>query len=128
MFAATDRSRVLEATLNARDGADAEGVELSLSVENAGDDPVTLSFSDARRTEFVASQDGEEVWRWSRGRMFAQAVGEVTLSPGEVRAFEATWPDPDPGAYRVAAELAATGVELSAETTVTVRGHDSNQS
>ena len=123
---------VLETTLDAR--IEGDTVELALMVENAGDDPVRLTFSDAQRAEFVAradgsegdddggenDDDGTEAWRWSRGRMFAQSVGVVALSPGEARTFEATWPDPDPGAYRVEAELAAADVDARAETTVRV--------
>ena len=118
---------MLETTLDAR--AEEVSVELVLSVENAGDDPVTLTFSDAQRAEFVArvdgdngDGDGEEVWRWSRGRMFAQSVSEVTFPPGEARAFEATWENPDPGAYRIEAELAAADAAPTAEATVTVPG------
>lgn len=124
--APADRTAVLETALDAR--AEAGRVALAFSVENAGDEPVTLTFPDARRAEFVARVDGdgerggEEAWQWSRGRMFAQALGEVTLSPGESRAFEATWEGPEPGAYRIEAELAATGVDLRAEATVTVPG------
>ena len=111
---------MLEATLDAR--ATDTGVQLALSVENVGGEPVTLSFRDARRAEFVASVDAEEVWRWSRGRMFAQSLGEETLAPGEERTFRATWEDPDPGEYRVTGELAAADVDLTAVTTVTVPG------
>ena len=116
---------MLETTLDAR--IEGESVELTFTVENAGGDPVTLTFSDAQRAEFVARVDdddggGKEVWRWSRGRMFAQSVGEVTLPPDEARTFEATWAKPDPGAYWVEAELVAADAAPTAETTVTVPG------
>ena len=125
--APADRTAVLETALDAR--TDAERVELALSVENAGDEPVTLAFPDARRAEFVARVDDEgdgvddsdeEAWRWSRGRLFAQSLGEVTLRPGEGRTFEATWEGPEPGTYRIEAELAAADAAPAAETTVTV--------
>ncbi len=112
----------LGAAVDAR--AEAGRVELALSVENRGDEAATLVFPDAKRAEFVARDDGGEVWRWSRGRMFAQSTGEVTLAPGEERAFEATWESPPPGEYRVEAELAVAadgvGAALAAETAVTV--------
>ena len=111
---------MLEAALDAR--STGTEVELALSVENAGDEPVTLTFRDARRAEFVASVDGEEVWRWSRGRMFAQSLGEETLAPGEERTFDATWDDPAPGTYSIEASLAASDADARAGTTVTVPG------
>ena len=109
---------MLEATLDA--DAVVGHVDLTFSVRNAGDEPVTLAFPDSQRAEFVVSQEGEEVWRWSRGQLFAQAVDDRTLAPGETYSFEAAWEKADPGEYRVVGELAATDVDLRAEKKLTV--------
>ncbi|KTG10321.1 hypothetical protein AUR64_12150 [Haloprofundus marisrubri] len=93
-------------------------VEFELTVENQGDESVTLSFRDARRAEFVVSDaagDGE-VWRWSDGRMFAQMLGSETLDAGESMTFEGVWDDPVPGEYVAIGELAAADADADAET------------
>mgnify|MGYP002760671807 CR=1 FL=1 len=95
-------------------------VVLQLTVENDGTEPVAMQFSDTQRAEFVAADDGEEVWRWSAGQMFGQMLGSETLGPGEQTTFEGGWEDPPTGEYRVRGSLAATDVEASDEVTVEV--------
>lgn len=42
--------------------------------------PVTLRFPSGQRHEIVIrTSEGEEIWRWSAGRMFTQAAEEVTV-------------------------------------------------
>lgn len=92
-----------------------EGFDLTLTVENAGTDTVALQFSDGQRAEFVAERtgsDGEEVWRWSEGRMFTMALGVEELPPGESVNHAATWPDPAPGEYDVRAWLATNDADV----------------
>ncbi|WP_224269257.1 BsuPI-related putative proteinase inhibitor [Haloprofundus salinisoli] len=111
---------MLTATLTAT--PQEEYVEFELTVENRGDERVTLSFRDARRAEFVVTDaDGDsEVWRWSDGRMFAQMLGSETLDPGESMTFEGVWDDPEPGEYAVVGELAAADAGAEAETALSV--------
>ena len=99
------------------------GFDLTLSVENAGADPVTLSFRDGQRAEFVAErtgEDGGEPWRWSDDRAFAMALGTEELAPGGSIERTAIWPDPEPGEYAVRAWLTATDASASAETVLVV--------
>lgn len=117
LYVSNERANVLDTLLTAEPAGDA--VELQLTVTNEGDDAVTLSFSDAQRAEFVASDD-EEVWRWSDDRMFAMVTGRETLDPGEDVTFEATWSNPSPGEYEVRAWVTAADVDATAETDVTV--------
>jgi hypothetical protein len=91
-----------------------EAIGLALVARNAGGTPLRLDFASARTHDFaVADAAGHEVWRWSRGRLFAQALSQIELGPGESRRFEATWHQRDasgrpvpPGRYRVVASLA----------------------
>jgi hypothetical protein len=91
-----------------------ESVGLVLAVRNTGDLPRRLEFPTARTHDFaVADAGGSEVWRWSRGRRFAQALTQIELGPGESRRFEAAWDQRDaagaaapPGSYHVVASLA----------------------
>jgi hypothetical protein len=68
-----------------------DSVRFSLQVTNASTAPVRLTFSSAQLFDFLVSQDGREVWRWSADRAFAQALHELILAPGETRAFDAVW-------------------------------------
>jgi len=109
---------MLAATLSAEPAGDA--LNLALRVENGGESPVELRFRSGQRADFAAEQDGEEVWRWSRGRMFTQALGTETFRPGETRTFEAAWRDPPAGEYTVRGWLTADGADASAETGVVI--------
>jgi len=109
---------MLTATLSVTPGETALG--LSLTVENEGDEPVELDFTDAQRAEFVAvdADSGEEVWRWGDGRMFGQVLGTETLSPGETLERDVEWPTESTGSYRVEGRLVANEHRPSAEMVV----------
>ena len=97
------------------------GVEFEFAVHNGGDDPVEMRFADAQTFDVVVERDdGEEVWRFSEGMMFAQMLQEETLSPGETETFEAVWDEPDPGEYHARGTLTATNADCSAEASFTV--------
>lgn len=68
-----------------------EPVQLSLTVENTGARSEVLRFSSGQQYDFMVSMSGREVWRWSSGRVFIQALTSITLSPGEKKTFTATW-------------------------------------
>jgi hypothetical protein len=99
----------------------ADGLSLTLTVENAGQESVGLSFVDGQRAEFVAVDDeGTEVWRWSDGQMFAMALGSETLAPGESTAYEAQWSSSPSGEYEITGSLAARDADASATITVVI--------
>lgn len=100
----------LEGTLDVTVRDDA--VTFALSVKNAGDDPVELTFSDAQSADFVVYDGEDVVWQFGEGLGFAQMIREVTLSPGETSVERGTWEDPAPGDYEVEATLSAD-VDLS---------------
>lgn len=109
---------MLDATLDA--ATDGDDLQFTLTVENTGDDPETLSFRDSQRAEFVAHDGDSEVWRWSEGQMFAQMLGSETVDPGATVAYEGEWEGARPGTYTVVGEVVADDRDVSAETTVTV--------
>lgn len=108
---------MLEAALEVTVG---EGVEFRLSVVNAGDTPVELTFRDACRADFAVREDGAERWRYSDGRAFAQALATAKLRPGEAAAFEEVWPEPEPGDYTAEATLRVREADISARTPFSV--------
>lgn len=108
---------MLEAALEVTVG---EGVEFRLSVVNAGDTPVELTFRDACRADFAVREDGTERWRYSDGRAFTQELTTATLRPGEAAAFEEIWPEPASGDYTAEAALRVREAEISARTPFSV--------
>ena len=89
-------------------------IGLVLVARNANAAPLRLEFPTAQTHDFAVTGDaGNELWRWSRGRRFAQVLTQIELAPGESRRFEAAWDQRDasgapapPGRYRVVASLA----------------------
>lgn len=67
-------------------------VGLHLHVTNTGARAIEFTFPSSQRYDFVVRDEaGEEVWRWSEGMMFLQAISHATLAPGETWDFEAAW-------------------------------------
>lgn len=95
-------------------------VEFAFTVTNANPAPVTLAFTSGFVADVFVVADGAEVWRWSDGRAFIQAIGTETLEPGESFVHTATWPDPRPGAYTAVATLEAETHEVEARTDFSV--------
>lgn len=97
------------------------GVSFELTVVNGGPEPVSVTFRDGIKADFAVYADGEEVWRYSDGRMAAQMLSEAEFAPGEAATFSASWPDPEPGKYTAVAELRLTGDDrVRAETPFSV--------
>jgi hypothetical protein len=106
----------LAASLNARVGPDS--ASFTLHVSNSSATPVRLGFGTAQRYDFeVGTLTGEQLWKWSADRMFAQALDAVVLKPGESIEYTEVWPDARAGRYWVQGRLTSTDhpVELRTE-------------
>lgn len=66
-------------------------VTLTFTITNVGTAPVTYNFSSSQMYDFVITQGGREVWRWSKGKAFTQAFVSLTLQAGESKSFRETW-------------------------------------
>jgi hypothetical protein len=96
-----------------------EAIAVTLVVTNPTDAPITLNFSSGQQYDFIVRDAmGAEVWRWSRGRGFIQALTALTLQPRETELFTERWdqrrnvgqegqPVP-PGAYSVTGVLTSS--------------------
>lgn len=95
-----------------------DSVRLRLDLTNAGATPVVLEFATAQRAEFaVEDTSGQEIWRWSEGQMFAQALGSDTIAAGETRSWDAAWdPAGRDGVFRVIGTLVSTSHPLDLQT------------
>jgi len=101
-----------------------EPITFTLRAVNDSSNPVRLSFRTSQRFDlFFQDAHGREVWRWSAGRVFAQLLGEETLSAsGGQRRFQVTVErEFSRGVYTVTGMLPALEGGLSARTTVTIK-------
>ncbi len=118
------RVGVLDAGGQAVDSfASGEPIHLELALTNHGEAPVILPFSSAKTHDLVVlGSDGAEVWRLSKGRMYAQMLSQLELAPGGVERYEAACdPAPTgapalaPGRYQVVGIIPVMGAELRSE-------------
>lgn len=59
-------------------------ITAKLTVFNYSKIPVTFSFPSSQRYDFaITNSTGVEVWRWSDDKFFMQALGSLTLKPGQ---------------------------------------------
>jgi hypothetical protein len=91
-------------------------VVLVLRVRNTSEAARTLELPSAQPYDFAVFAEGGEVWRWSRGRMFAQMLTELRFEPGEEKVWrEKLGPSAgaatplSPGRYRAEGSLRALG-------------------
>lgn len=69
-----------------------EGVQLTLHVTNFSSKGVELTFPSGQTHDFaILDAGGREVWRWSEGRMFTQALQTRQLGKGETVSYEDEW-------------------------------------
>jgi hypothetical protein len=94
-------------------------VHVSLTVANAGDKATELSFASGKTHDVaVLDERGREVWRWSVGKLFTQALQTRPLGGGDSVNFDESWKPRDMrGRYVVVATLESTNypVEQRAE-------------
>ena len=85
-----------------------ETITMILTIRNRTETQQALTLPSAQTYDCaVSTAAGKEIWRWSKGRMFAQVVTEMTFSPGESRTFKVIWDRSrsdgsiaEPGQYR----------------------------
>jgi len=74
------------------ESAASERVSFALHVANNTKKMLELRFPNGQTHEFVVlDASGREVWRWSRGRMFTQAIRNKLLKGREETVFEDDW-------------------------------------
>lgn len=88
---------------------ESDSVQFVLHVTNTGDEAVDFTFPTSQRYDFVVRDEaGAEVWRWSEGMMFLQAISHAPLASGETWSFEAGWESGNrAGRFEVVGELTA---------------------
>jgi hypothetical protein len=86
----------------------ADAVEFDLALSNDSGKRVELDFVNGRTHDFtVLDARGREVWRWSSGRMFTQAMQNRLLDVRDTVHWSERWKPAGPGQYTVVAVLHA---------------------
>lgn len=81
-------------------------VKFKFHVVNSSSRKVELRFGSGQTHEVVVlDPQGREVWRWSRGRMFTQAIQNKNLAASDTLTFTETWRPEHPGTYTAVATL-----------------------
>jgi Intracellular proteinase inhibitor len=104
--------------------AQGEPMELTLQVVNHSPRSVTLQFRDTQRYDFLMRNTaGQEVWRWSANQMFAQMLGQETLSPdgGALTYRVVVSATLGGGSYTVTGIVPAIDAQMSAHLEVTIQ-------
>ncbi len=89
-----------------------EEIRWAIDTTNIFDESIELTFTSGQVAEVTLSDGDTEVYRWSDGKVFTQAINEVELEAG--RTSGATLVDlfvVDPGTYTLRAWVVATGAE-----------------
>ena len=103
--------------------AQGEPLELIIGLMNRTSRPLTLRFGTAQRYDFlVRDRRGQQVWRWSTERSFAQVLGEETVAPGGELVYSVTVHQQFPaGRYTVTGIIPAAEGRVSASMEIEIR-------
>ena len=84
-----------------------EDVKVDVNLSNIGQYFVNLYFSSSQQFDLVVEDmQGNEVYRWSKGMMFAQAITSVTLQPNQSISQQFSFKLANKGFYRIKGETA----------------------
>lgn len=75
--------------------APGEAVPLTLTVKNAGNQPVTLVMSSAQLFDTTATLGLNTVWQKSATMAYATVITTVTYAPGETKTYMDSWNQKD---------------------------------
>jgi hypothetical protein len=108
-----------------------EPITFTITARNASKAVQNLSFSSGQSYDIMVRPQGQSeadpLWQWSRGRMFTQAVRDITLNAGEQKTWTTTWLQTASaggfvprGEYTVSARLAVNGGVETAPVNITL--------
>ena len=101
-----------------------EPITMTLKVFNYTEEEITFHFNTGQRYDFIIEdEEGNEIWRWSEGRIFAMALGEEILGPSNSEViYKAEYKDKlIPGYYKVTGFFVAQDRPMSGSIIVEVK-------
>jgi hypothetical protein len=86
--------------------------EFIITLINNSSETKKLEFSSSQKYEIIVTdQNNQEVYRYSEGKMFAQALESTSIKPAESIKWEEVWEDIEPGEYEVEVSILSHDVE-----------------
>jgi hypothetical protein len=99
-----------------------DGVRFEFQVVNEGKKKLEIDFASGRTHDVVVLDSlGREVWRWSEGRLFTQAMVSKVLRTSDSLRYEESWKDAAPGNYTAVATLSSANFPITQRVEFTVR-------
>ena len=101
-----------------------EPVIMTLEIFNYTEEEITFHFNTGQRYDFIIEDEkGNEVWRWSKDRMFAMVLGEEILGSTNLEViYTAEYKDRlSPGYYKVTGIFVAQDRPMSGSIIVKVK-------
>lgn len=103
---ATSASSSTNALVTTVDADVSSDVRFAFHVRNNSKKKIELLFPNGQTHDIaVLDSTGREVWRWSKGRMFTQALQTKLLAHGQTLSYEERWENPPAGTYTVIGRL-----------------------
>jgi len=87
-----------------------EPIKMTLKILNYTEEDIAFHFNTSQRYDFITEdEDGNEIWRWSKDRMFAMVLGEEILGPTNMEVnYSAEYKSKlSPGYFKVTGVLVA---------------------
>ncbi len=98
------------------------GVALNFRVVNAGTKRLEVNFPNGQTHEVIVVDSlGNEVWRWSKGRMFTQSLQNKVMHSADTLDYDALWKNAPAGKYTAIATLASENFPVEQRTEFVVR-------
>lgn len=86
-----------------------ESVQINITLKNNTNEEKNFEFSSGQKYEIIITDpNGAEVYKYSKGRMFTQALQYLTLPPGESQTWQETWDKKSAGKKVEAGEYTVT--------------------
>ena len=86
-----------------------EPVRLTFRLSNDGGAKQTLTFPSAQKYDFLVSENGRRIWRWSDGQAFAQNVTYEQIAPQATITYSENWTPQQTGSFKVSGAIEAQG-------------------
>jgi hypothetical protein len=89
-----------------------EEIEMTIVLQNKSDESLDLTFTSGQTYDFVIKKmpEDKEIWRWSEGMFFTEAIWTMVLDSTERKTFVVKWDQKDidsksvePGTYKIEA-------------------------
>ena len=116
----TSSGPALTSTLAIADNSN--GVTLNFRVVNSGPKRLEVNFPSGQTHEVIVVDSlGNEVWRWSKGRMFTQSLQNKVMHSADTLDYDALWKNAPAGKYTAIATLASENFPVEQRTDFVVR-------